>query len=268
MQLAGRRVVFEPHAIVWAEEPRDIAGLWKQRLRWGRGNVQVTLRYRRYWLRRKAGRLGGLSFALIWFAVFLMPVLMVLSSVSLVALFVLDRELSIDVFRSLWALNLVTYLFVTLAAFAYDGPAARRSWFEAITLPRADQPGDHRLGRARAGRSTTHRTGCCCSPTCGCRRRCSPRISCGGSRRCARRRGWRGRCCTSSATARCCAPSPPPRTSRSCGGAELAWEKTEKTGTVGRPGMSEDFESELAADERFERRLFWRQLAIVAVVAA
>jgi ferric-dicitrate binding protein FerR (iron transport regulator) len=28
------------------------------------------------------------------------------------------------------------------------------------------------------------------------------------------------------------------------------------------------FEEELAADERFERRLFWRQLAIVVVVAA
>ncbi len=28
------------------------------------------------------------------------------------------------------------------------------------------------------------------------------------------------------------------------------------------------FEDELAADERFERRLFWRQLAIVVVVAA
>ena len=135
VQLAGGRVVFEPHAIVWAEEPRDIAGLWKQRLRWGRGNVQVTLRYRRCWLRRSAGRLGGLSFALIWFSVFLMPALMLLSSVSLVTLFLLDRELSIDAFRSLWALNLVTYLFVTLSAFAQDGPAARRSWFEAITFP-------------------------------------------------------------------------------------------------------------------------------------
>ena len=32
-------------------------GLWKQRLRWGRGNVQVTLRFRRFWLRReRAGR--------------------------------------------------------------------------------------------------------------------------------------------------------------------------------------------------------------------
>jgi ferric-dicitrate binding protein FerR (iron transport regulator) len=32
--------------------------------------------------------------------------------------------------------------------------------------------------------------------------------------------------------------------------------------------MSDDFENELAADERFERRLFWRQLAIVVLVAA
>ncbi len=31
--------------------------------------------------------------------------------------------------------------------------------------------------------------------------------------------------------------------------------------------MSDDFDAELAADERFERRLFWRQLAIVLVVA-
>ena len=31
--------------------------------------------------------------------------------------------------------------------------------------------------------------------------------------------------------------------------------------------MSDDFDDELAADERFGRRLFWRQLAIVVVVA-
>ena len=135
VQLAGGRVVFEPHAIVWAEEPRDIAGLWKQRLRWGRGNVQVTLRYRHVWLRRRKGRLGGASFALIWFSVFLMPALMVLSSVALVTLFALDRDLALDVFRSFWALSLVTYLFVTLSAFAQDGSAARASWFEAIAFP-------------------------------------------------------------------------------------------------------------------------------------
>lgn len=29
----------------------------------------------------------------------------------------------------------------------------------------------------------------------------------------------------------------------------------------------DDFDAELAADERFERRLFWRQLTIVVLVA-
>ena len=32
--------------------------------------------------------------------------------------------------------------------------------------------------------------------------------------------------------------------------------------------MSDDFEGELASDERFERRLFWRQVTIVVLVAA
>ncbi len=48
-QLRGARVVFEPHAVVWAEEPGTIGGLWKQRLRWARGNVQVSLRFWRVW---------------------------------------------------------------------------------------------------------------------------------------------------------------------------------------------------------------------------
>ena len=217
VQLAGKRVVFEPHAIVWAEEPRDIAGLWKQRVRWGRGNVQVTLRYRRTWFRRSAGRLGGVSFALIWFSVFLMPALMVLSSASLVTLFVLDRELSIDAFRSLWALNLVTYAFVTLSAFAQDGPAARRSWLEAITFPglislaiiawtTADPVPRRAAGLAAAvrlrvavgldARRVSRQAARASSP--------SP----AGSLRC---------CSTWSGTGRCCARSPPRRTCPSCG---------------------------------------------------
>ena len=54
-QLAGNRVVFEPHATVWAEEPDNILGLWKQRLRWARGNVQVTKQYRHLWFRPHRG---------------------------------------------------------------------------------------------------------------------------------------------------------------------------------------------------------------------
>jgi cellulose synthase/poly-beta-1,6-N-acetylglucosamine synthase-like glycosyltransferase len=136
IQLSGRTVVFEPHAIVWAEEPKDITGLWKQRLRWGRGNVQVTLRYRRIWLRRwKVGRLGGASFALIWFSVFLMPAFMVSSSIALIALYLIDRDFSIGVFQALWFINLATYLFITLMSFSLDPPVARSTWREGICFP-------------------------------------------------------------------------------------------------------------------------------------
>jgi cellulose synthase/poly-beta-1,6-N-acetylglucosamine synthase-like glycosyltransferase len=136
VQLSGRRVVYEPHAIVWAEEPKDIGGLWKQRLRWGRGNVQVTLRYRHIWLRRwKVGKLGGVGFALIWFSVFLMPALMITSSVSLIALWFIDRDYSIGVFQAFWFINLATYLFVTLSSFSLDPAVARSTWREGFAFP-------------------------------------------------------------------------------------------------------------------------------------
>ena len=147
VQLAGKRVVFEPHAIVWAEEPRDIAGLWKQRVRWGRGNVQVTLRYRRTWLHRSAGRLGGVSFALIWFSVFLMPALMVLSSVSLVTLFAarpraLDRRLPLAVGAEPRDLRVRDALGVRPGR---AGGAAQLAGGDDVPGP--DQPRDHRLPR-------------------------------------------------------------------------------------------------------------------------
>jgi hypothetical protein len=129
-------VVFEPHAIVWAEEPRAIAALWKQRLRWGRGNVQVTRKFANVWFRRpSAGQLGGISFALIWFSVTLMPLFMVASSSGLIALYLIDRSLSAKVFGALWAINLVAYVFITLSSFSMDPATAKRTWREGITFP-------------------------------------------------------------------------------------------------------------------------------------
>jgi cellulose synthase/poly-beta-1,6-N-acetylglucosamine synthase-like glycosyltransferase len=136
VQLAGHRVVFEPFAIVWAEEPGTIDGLWKQRLRWGRGNVQVTRRFRKVWFRRwRGGRLGGVSFGLIWFSVTLMPVFMVLSSVGLITLLFIDRDFSVETFQTFWAVNLGTYLFITLSSFSIDPRAARRSLLQGLAFP-------------------------------------------------------------------------------------------------------------------------------------
>ncbi len=136
IQLAGKRVVFEPHAIVWAEEPRGVDGLWKQRLRWSRGNVQITALFRSVWLRpwRRCG-LSSLSFALIWFSVLLMPVLLISSSTGLITLFLTDRVFAEHVFRGLWAINAATYLLITFSAFSIDPAVARMCWREGLSFP-------------------------------------------------------------------------------------------------------------------------------------
>ena len=78
-QLSGRRAIFEPHAVVWAEEPGSIGALWRQRMRWARGNMQVTRKFSSVWFRPQANnRLGSFSFGLMWFCLLLLPVFMLL----------------------------------------------------------------------------------------------------------------------------------------------------------------------------------------------
>jgi cellulose synthase/poly-beta-1,6-N-acetylglucosamine synthase-like glycosyltransferase len=135
-QLAGNKVVFEGNATVWAEEPDGVVGLWKQRLRWARGNVQVTSRYRRLWFRpTRVHRLGSISFGLIWFSLFLLPVLMITSAVSLVALYFIADADAFQTFRLLWVVNAISYLFVTVFSLCIDPETARKSWLEAILFP-------------------------------------------------------------------------------------------------------------------------------------
>jgi cellulose synthase/poly-beta-1,6-N-acetylglucosamine synthase-like glycosyltransferase len=135
-QLQGKRVVFEPHAVVLAEEPQLINSLWKQRLRWARGNVQVTSRYRRVWFRpSRDHNLGSISFGIFWFSIFLLPVAMVLSSVGLVGLYLLQSDLATTVFRFMWIAAACTYVYSIALAVQLDGPTGRRSWREAIMFP-------------------------------------------------------------------------------------------------------------------------------------
>jgi cellulose synthase/poly-beta-1,6-N-acetylglucosamine synthase-like glycosyltransferase len=137
-QLAGKRVVFEPDAVVLAEEPQRIASLWKQRLRWARGNVQVTARYRNVWFRpsREHG-LGNFSFGIFWFSIFLLPIAMILSSVGLIGLFLLQSELATVVFRAMWITAACTYVYSIGLAVQLDGRTGLRSWREAILFPGA-----------------------------------------------------------------------------------------------------------------------------------
>jgi cellulose synthase/poly-beta-1,6-N-acetylglucosamine synthase-like glycosyltransferase len=135
-QLRGRRVVFEPHATCWAEEPDTVAGLWKQRLRWARGNVQVTFRYRKLWFRPRRGlRLGGLTFGVLWFCLFLQPVFMITSSAALLTLYFTGSAHAWPAFHLLWAANAASYLFMTGFALLMDPQTGRRAWRQAVLFP-------------------------------------------------------------------------------------------------------------------------------------
>jgi cellulose synthase/poly-beta-1,6-N-acetylglucosamine synthase-like glycosyltransferase len=137
-QLRGAKVVFEPHATVWAEEPGAIGGLWKQRLRWARGNVQVSRRFARVWFRQNKGnKLGSVSFGLFWFVLLLQPVFMITASASLVTLFFIDKSVAWNAFHALWITNVLTYVFITVFALLIDPRTGRRVWREAVFFPGA-----------------------------------------------------------------------------------------------------------------------------------
>ena len=137
-QMAGRRVVFEPHATVWAEEPGDIGGLWKQRLRWARGNVQVTRQFKHVWCRPSpTHRLGSVSFSVFWFCLFLLPVFMIVASASLITLYFSNFAMAWIVFHVLWIINALTYVFITSFVLMIDWVTGRHAWIEGILFPGA-----------------------------------------------------------------------------------------------------------------------------------
>ncbi|MEM1025217.1 MAG: glycosyltransferase family 2 protein [Myxococcota bacterium] len=135
-QLRGRSAIFEPHAVVYAEEPDSIVGLWKQRVRWGRGNVQITRVFRRLWFRPSVHpTLGSWSMGLLWFSIFLMPAFQIAAATGLVILFFLDAESAWQLFRLFWITAALVYLVVTFVSFVVDWESARKSWFEGLTFP-------------------------------------------------------------------------------------------------------------------------------------
>jgi len=135
-QLRGREVVFEPLAIVHAEEPGSIDALWKQRLRWARGNVTVTGRYRKIWFRpSRVHNLGSFAFGLVWFSLWLLPIAMVLSSVGLLGLLFLHSALAAQLFNILWISAAVTYAFTLALAAQLDVPITRNAWREVLAFP-------------------------------------------------------------------------------------------------------------------------------------
>jgi cellulose synthase/poly-beta-1,6-N-acetylglucosamine synthase-like glycosyltransferase len=136
-QIHRRRVEFEGNAVVWAEEPSELVGLWKQRIRWGRGNVQISLQYLSIWGRNRSAfeKLGSLPFVLLWFTVLLMPALMFGASAGLLTLYMIGSTMAWSVFEGLWIWHAIAYVFGTAMALSIDPQTAKRCWREAILFP-------------------------------------------------------------------------------------------------------------------------------------
>ena len=135
-QLKGRRMVFEPHAVVYAEEPRTVDSLWKQRLRWARGNVQLTSIYRKLWFRpSRVHNLGSIPFGLAWFTILLLPAFMILAAAAMLTLLILHSEIADFVFRFMWISAACIYLFSMLYSVQLDPRIGRQSWREALMFP-------------------------------------------------------------------------------------------------------------------------------------
>jgi cellulose synthase/poly-beta-1,6-N-acetylglucosamine synthase-like glycosyltransferase len=135
-QLTGKRVVFEPLAIVLAEEPRTVEALWKQRLRWARGNVTVTARYRKIWFRpTRAHHLGDWTFGIAWFSLWLLPLIMIASSIGLAALLFLQPAIATTAFRFLWISASLAYIFILILGALTDARTSRRAWVSVLLFP-------------------------------------------------------------------------------------------------------------------------------------
>ncbi|MCH9688241.1 MAG: glycosyltransferase family 2 protein [Deltaproteobacteria bacterium] len=135
-QLSGRKAIFEPNAIVYAEEPDDLVGLWKQRVRWGRGNVQITGVFKRLWFNpERHGGLGSWTMAFMWFSIFFMPLFQLGASISLIVLYFVDPAWAWDLFRLLWITAGLVYLLITLGSFVVDWESCVKSWVEGVMFP-------------------------------------------------------------------------------------------------------------------------------------
>ncbi len=133
-QLPGRKVIFEGRAIALAEKPGDIDGLWKQRLRWARGNLQIVLKYRSVWFRPHTP-LGRPTFGIVWFAVTLQPILMVLNAVSLCILSFIDYGEAGALLWVFWISNALSWVAITVFGLLADRTTARHAWFQGLVFP-------------------------------------------------------------------------------------------------------------------------------------
>lgn len=109
---AGYVVAFRPTALVYAESPSTVRGLWKQRVRWARGLLQVTGLHRDMIGNPRYGPFG-IYLAINLMSQVVVPVLQVVALIILVSLVAVGRSGVVPV--SLWGWVLFVGLPISIA---------------------------------------------------------------------------------------------------------------------------------------------------------
>ena len=95
-------VRYEPNALCWILMPETFKGLWKQRLRWAQGGVEVLLRYGRSVLKWRQRRMWGVLFeytlSVLW--AYVMAAIFILYFLGLVI--PLPETLTVDTILPQW----------------------------------------------------------------------------------------------------------------------------------------------------------------------
>jgi len=117
---AGYRVTFQPSAIVLAEAPSTVSGLWKQRVRWARGLLQTARIHRDMFFNPKYG-LFAFFLPVNFSAMVIIPLLQLVSAILLPLMVILGNSpIALTASSIIGWLGLALAFFATLFAIALD----------------------------------------------------------------------------------------------------------------------------------------------------
>jgi biofilm PGA synthesis N-glycosyltransferase PgaC len=143
VQVAGWRVAYEPRAIVWILMPETLKGLWKQRLRWAQGGVEMMVDFFRPMVRgaRPSLLLSYIEhmLSLVW--AYVMAFCLIIGLMWTVGLAPRSALPGFQLIPQWWGLTLsITYLVQALVSHLLDRrfePHMLRSLFWMIWYPMA-----------------------------------------------------------------------------------------------------------------------------------
>lgn len=120
---AGYRVAFQPRALVYAEVPSTVRGLWRQRVRWARGLLQTARIHRDMFFNPRYG-LFGFYLPINFISMVIIPLLQLISVMLLPILVLLNRSpIDLNVISIIGWTGLGMALFASVFSIALD-----RAW--------------------------------------------------------------------------------------------------------------------------------------------